>query len=80
MTNESVHLSVLMSGGSHAAYEQLLREFKRTSGIEVTTGSGASQGAGPQTIPGQKTAAKSNAKSNAAKQGARARSGASYGA
>ena len=28
-------------------------EFRRTSGIEVTTGSGASQGTGPQTIAAQ---------------------------
>src|SRR5712671_2538839 len=43
-------IKVLMSGGFSAAYEQLLPEFERTSGIKVTTGSGASQGAGPQTI------------------------------
>ena len=42
-----------MSGGFSAAYEQLLPEFERTSGIKVTTGSGASQGTGPQTIGGQ---------------------------
>src|SRR4029077_6604888 len=35
------------------SYEQLLPEFERTSGIKVTTGSGASQGAGPQTIAAQ---------------------------
>src|SRR5436190_9431316 len=46
-------LKVLMSGGFSAAYEQLLPEFERTSGIKVTTGSGASQGTGPQTIGGQ---------------------------
>ena len=42
-----------ISGGFHGAYEQLLPEFKRTSGISVTTGSGSSQGAGPQTIAAQ---------------------------
>ena len=42
-----------MSGGFSGAYERLLPEFKRTSGIDVTTGSGASQGAGPQTIAAQ---------------------------
>jgi len=42
-----------MSGGFAGAYERLLPEFKRTSGISVTTGSGASQGAGPQTIAAQ---------------------------
>jgi molybdate transport system substrate-binding protein len=42
-----------MSGGFSGAYEQLLPEFERTSGIKVTTGSGASQGTGPQTIGAQ---------------------------
>jgi molybdate transport system substrate-binding protein len=53
MTNAPVHLNVLISGGFSGAYEQLLPEFTRTSGAEVTTGSGASQGAGPQTIAAQ---------------------------
>jgi molybdate transport system substrate-binding protein len=53
MTNGSAHLHVLISGGFSAAYERLLPEFKRTTGIEVTTGSGASQGSGPQTIAAQ---------------------------
>jgi molybdate transport system substrate-binding protein len=53
MTSESARLNVLISGGFHGAYEQLLPEFKRTSGISVTTGSGSSQGAGPQTIAAQ---------------------------
>jgi molybdate transport system substrate-binding protein len=46
-------IKVLMSGGFSAAYEQLLPEFERTTGIKVTTGSGASQGTGPQTIGAQ---------------------------
>jgi molybdate transport system substrate-binding protein len=46
-------VKVLMSGGFSGAYEQLLPEFERTSGIKVTTGSGASQGSGPQTIGAQ---------------------------
>ena len=46
----SAQLNVLISGGFSGAYEQLLPEFERTSGIKVTTGSGASQGTGPQTI------------------------------
>jgi molybdate transport system substrate-binding protein len=46
-------LNVLISGGFSGAYEQLLPEFERTSGIKVTTRSGASQGAGPQTIAAQ---------------------------
>jgi hypothetical protein len=49
----SAQLNVLISGGFSGAYEQLLPEFERTSGIEVTTGSGASQGTGPQTIAAQ---------------------------
>jgi molybdate transport system substrate-binding protein len=53
MTSELAQLSVLMSGGFSGAYERLLPEFMRTSGIDVSTGSGASQGAGPQTIAAQ---------------------------
>ena len=49
----SAQLNVLMSGGFSGAYEALLPEFERTSGIKVTTGSGASQGTGPQTIAAQ---------------------------
>ena len=46
-------MDVLISGGFSSAYEQLLPEFERTSGIKVITGSGASQGTGPQTIAAQ---------------------------
>src|ERR1700751_3892207 len=46
-------VTVLISGGFAGAYEQLLPEFERTSRIKVTTGSGSSQGAGPQTIAAQ---------------------------
>jgi len=53
MANETAKLSVLMSGGFSGAYERLLPEFRRTTGIGVITGSGASQGAGPQTIAAQ---------------------------
>jgi molybdate transport system substrate-binding protein len=53
MTDEPAHLNVLMSGGFAGAYERLLPEFKRASGFDVTTGSGASQGTGPQTIAAQ---------------------------
>jgi molybdate transport system substrate-binding protein len=49
----SAQLNVLISGGFSGAYEKLLPEFERTTGIKVTTGSGASQGAGPQTIAAQ---------------------------
>lgn len=53
MTNEPAPLNVLISGGFSGAYEQLLPQFERASGIKVTTGSGASQGTGPQTIAAQ---------------------------
>jgi molybdate transport system substrate-binding protein len=53
MTNGSGQLHVLISGGFAGAYEKLLPEFEQTSGIKVTTGSGASQGTGPQTIAAQ---------------------------
>jgi molybdate transport system substrate-binding protein len=53
MTTTSSHVHVLMSGGFAGAYDQLLPEFERASGIKVTTGSGASQGSGPHTIAAQ---------------------------
>lgn len=53
MANEVARLNVLISGGFSGAYEQLLPEFQRTTGIRVATGSGASQGTGPQTIAAQ---------------------------
>jgi molybdate transport system substrate-binding protein len=53
MTNGPAQLDVLMSGGFAGAYEMLLPEFEHTSGIKVKTGSGASQGRGPQTIAAQ---------------------------
>jgi len=46
-------LRVLMSGGFAGAYEALLPDFERASGIAVATGSGASQGSGPHTIGAQ---------------------------
>src|SRR5215471_8157773 len=46
-------VTVLISGGFGGAYERLLPEFERTSLIKVTTRSGSSQGAGPQTIAAQ---------------------------
>jgi molybdate transport system substrate-binding protein len=53
MTYRSARLNVLISGGFAGAYEQLLPQFERMSGIKVMTGSGASQGLGPQTIAAQ---------------------------
>jgi len=49
----TAQVKVLMSGGFSGAYEQLLPEFERTTGIKVTTGSGPSQGTGSQTIGAQ---------------------------
>ena len=53
MTNQPAQLNVLISGGFAGAYGELLAEFQRMSGIKVTTGSGASQGSGRQTIAAQ---------------------------
>ena len=49
----SAQLKVIISGGFSGAYEQLVPEFERASGVKVVTGSGASQGTGPQTIAAQ---------------------------
>jgi molybdate transport system substrate-binding protein len=49
----SAQLKVMISGGFSGPYEKLLPEFERTTGIKVTTGSGSSQGTGPQTIAAQ---------------------------
>src|SRR5690348_2342853 len=46
-------LNVMISGGFSGSYEKLLPEFERASGVKVKTGSGASQGSGPQTIAAQ---------------------------
>ena len=46
-------LNVMISGGFTGAYKKLLPEFERDSGVHVSTGSGASQGAGSQTIAAQ---------------------------
>ena len=46
-------MKVIISGGFSGPYEKLLPEFQKTSGIKVETGSGASQGTGPQTIASQ---------------------------
>jgi molybdate transport system substrate-binding protein len=46
-------LSVVISGGFAAPYQELLPGFEKTSGITVTTKRGASQGSGPSTIPTQ---------------------------
>jgi molybdate transport system substrate-binding protein len=46
-------LKVIISGGFSGPYEQLVPQFERTAGIKVATGSGSSQGKGPQTIAAQ---------------------------
>ena len=43
-------VKVIISGGFAVAYREVLPEFERTTGVTVTTGSGASQGTGPDTI------------------------------
>jgi len=60
----SAQLNVLMSGGFSGAYEKLLPEFERTNGVKVTTGSGASQGTGPQTIAAQLARGKKDRRRN----------------
>jgi molybdate transport system substrate-binding protein len=46
----SAQLKVMTSGGFSPALHDLLPEFERQTGIQVTTSSGASQGKGPDTI------------------------------
>src|SRR5262249_18716410 len=51
--SSAAELKVITSGGFSSAYELLLPEFEHSTGIKVTTGSGASQGDGPKTIGAQ---------------------------
>jgi molybdate transport system substrate-binding protein len=46
-------LKVIISGGFSGPYEQLVPHFERGTGIKLATGSGSSQGKGPQTIAAQ---------------------------
>jgi molybdate transport system substrate-binding protein len=46
-------VTVIISGGFSGPYRQLLPELERSTGISVTTLSGASQGKGPETIAAQ---------------------------
>jgi hypothetical protein len=41
------HVRVLISGGFSAAYQELLPQFEKSTGITVTTARGASEGGGP---------------------------------
>ncbi len=45
--------TVMISGGFALAYQELLPEFERTTGVKVVTTSGASQGTGPTTTKAQ---------------------------
>jgi len=49
----AAQLNVIISGGFSPPYKEVLPSFERTTGIKVTTGSGASQGSGPETIGAQ---------------------------
>jgi molybdate transport system substrate-binding protein len=46
-------LNVIMSGGFAAAYQEILPEFEKSSGVTVTTARGQSQGNGPNAIGAQ---------------------------
>jgi molybdate transport system substrate-binding protein len=46
-------IRVIISGGFSNAYHEVLPGFERATGIKVTTGSGASQGKGPETVGAQ---------------------------
>lgn len=46
-------IRVITSDGFSNAYHEVLPEFERTTGIKVTTGSGSSQGKGPDTVGAQ---------------------------
>jgi molybdate transport system substrate-binding protein len=48
-----VTVRVIISGGFSGPYEQLIPQFQRSTGIQVSTASGSSQGTGPQTIAAQ---------------------------
>ena len=46
-------VKVLMSNGFRAAYQDILPDFEKKSGVSVTTSAGPSQGDGPNTIGAQ---------------------------
>src|SRR5271170_3428524 len=46
-------LNVIMSGGFASAYQEILPEFEKSTGITVTTARGQSQGNGPNAIGAQ---------------------------
>lgn len=49
----AAQVAVLMSGGFSAAYQEILPQFEKSTGITVSTARGASQGDGPTTIGAQ---------------------------
>ena len=49
----SAQLNVITSGGFAAAFQQIVPQFEKSTGIKVTTARGASQGNGPNTIGAQ---------------------------
>ena len=51
--SSSAQVTVLISNGFSAAYQELLPEFEKSTGITVTTLHSASQGDGPTTIGAQ---------------------------
>ncbi len=52
-TSAMAQLEVMISGGFQGPYTAMLPGFQKTTGIAVTTKSGASQGSGPKTIKAQ---------------------------
>lgn len=46
-------IKVITSGGFAAAFEEIVPDFEKATGIKVTTGRGPSQGKGPNTIGAQ---------------------------
>jgi molybdate transport system substrate-binding protein len=52
-TASPAQIKVITSGGFSAALQELVPGFEKATGITVTTGSGASQGNGPNTIAAQ---------------------------
>src|SRR5580692_4816912 len=50
---QPAQVAVLISGGFSAAYQELLPQFEKSTGVTVTTARGASQGDGPTTIGAQ---------------------------
>jgi molybdate transport system substrate-binding protein len=52
-TASFAQVKVILSGGFAVAFQEMLPEFEKTTGITVTTARGPSQGNGPDTIGAQ---------------------------